>query len=433
MLFQCLMHLINNFCLVPFQNTFIYFLQHTFFCRRGFLFHSFCSSLLALIHDLDIGKIRILFMQKQIGCQHTACQKLLIRICDRHGQAVCDRHGQKRCIDIASFRKSEGNIGKTTDGCQPLLLTVPDRFQCFKGCIFIGTDCRYQSVYHNIFFCKSKLQCSAQDLLNNFFLFIQILWETLVRYRKQDKHCPIFLCDLQEWFHLGTLHGNGIDQRPARIMPQDIFLHINMGGINAKWQACLHGNIFHDLQKRFLFINTAHTHIDIQNGSTAFLLLGNELLYHGKIVVTDTCLKLLFTGRIDPFSDNMKPVIQSECQRFPFTCQITDSFVLRCICRLRQFHCACLFYHGTDMLYCCTTAAAKECCPCFYKQTHLPAKGFRIHFINRSSLAVQLWQPCIRLCQYRDLSDLLHLPDNPTHLIRSCRTVRSDDICAKCL
>ena len=83
-----------------------------------------------------------------------------------------------------------------------------------------------------------------------------------------------------------------------------------MTGINTKRTVHRRRHFIDDLLHHFFFINTIHSHIDIENACTVLLLRHRHLANQIQSALAKLCLQLLFAGRIDTLADHDKSTVQ---------------------------------------------------------------------------------------------------------------------------
>ena len=135
-------------------------------------------------------------------------------------------------------------------------------------------------------------------------------------------------------------------------MTQRCLNDIYVTGIDTKRQTGGQCHFLNGFQHHFFFINTIHTHIDVQNVCTHFFLLLCHLIDDIHAAFSQRCLQLLFASRIDTLTDDKERTVNVNFLNFSLGSYHT--FVLFHDCWWCQIFC--LFHQKCNMLRCGTTA-----------------------------------------------------------------------------
>ena len=117
-------------------------------------------------------------------------------------------------------------------------------------------------------------------------------------------------------------------------MAKGCFQNLHITGIQRQRQVRHAAYLFQCPQHTGFFINTAHTHIDVQYLCTAGFLLLGELDYFLETAFLKLCLQCLLPGRIDALSHNKKTILQSKAVGNTFGGQIPDALRSSDCCNL---------------------------------------------------------------------------------------------------
>ena len=141
-------------------------------------------------------------------------------------------------------------------------------------------------------------------------------------------------------------------------------------------------------------------------------------------MITQSLFKLGFSCRINTFSNNNGLFIKYNSLGI----RRNNSTVLLLWQLYRNI--LCQFYHGPDMIWGSTAAAAGYHSTHFYNFFHNSSKIFWIYVINRFSIFTS-WKSCIWVYQYRCRGNFQDICQNIFHLLRAKAAVDPQYIYSK--
>ena len=376
------------------------------------------------IHALNISNISIFLCQQKIRSQSAAYQQFLGGIGDGHRQSLADSQREESGIHKYTLRHSKGDVGQSADGSQSILFAEANGFQSLYGSPPVGSYSGNQPVYYDILRSQPDLISSLQHGLNNIDLLLQVFRQSLVRQRQQNKHSAVFFGYGQQLLILLLLKGNRVDQRSARIASKCSLQYFHMAGIQGERQIGDTAYLLNGAQHHLLFINTAHSHIDVKNCGTCSLLLLRKLKHHIHFTLAQLLLQLLFAGRIDSLSHDEKSSVQSKGYRTSLRCQIVNVRVSS--------------PEGGNLLFSVTAVQSPDkigrgaaAAPQYggagiCQHLHLGDKFFRIHAVTGFPVSIQEGKSCIGFGDHRNVPGHRdHIANDLFHMGRTCRTIDS--------
>ncbi len=205
-------------------------------------------------------------------------------------------------------------------------------------------------------------------------------------------------------------------------MPQRRLQYIHMAGIQRQGQIRHAAYLFQGAQHHLLFIDSAHSHIDIQNSGSALLLLPGELQHFVKAALPQLGLKHLFSGGINSFPHNQKPIFQTESDCPALGGKYPGRIFPSPDVRYRTFSntpAKSLYVFGA-----CPAASSQYGGPCLRQKFHLPCKFLRCHAVAALPILIQIRQSGVGFCNNGNTgSTRNHVGHKPAHLPGSGGTI----------
>ncbi len=227
------------------------------------------------------------------------------------------------------------------------------------------------------------------------------------------------------------LHGNGIDQGPARICSQRGLQHFHMAGIQGEGQAGDTADLLHRTQHHGLLVDTAHAHIDVQDRRSVLLLFLRKLQYPVGYTLPQLTLQQFFSGGVDSFSYDQKAAVQLKANRPALRGQVPDTRLPPC--NLTGNLPAEGIPKLPDVFRRCAAAASQNGGSGLRQLFHLLRKFRRSQIVACPALLVQKGKARIWLCDNGEFCGPCHGGDNLPHPGRTCGTVDSYGAGAKAL
>ena len=138
-------------------------------------------------------------------------------------------------------------------------------------------------------------------------------------------------------------------------------------------------------------------------------------------MVTESLFKFGFSCRIDTLANDNGLFIKYNCLGIGRN----DRAVL--LFRHLHWDILCQFYHGMDVIWCCTTAAAGDHSAHSYNLFHHSSKVFWIYVIYGLSIFTS-WKSCIWVNQDRGRRNFQDIFYDPLHLFRSQTAVYAQNV-----